>query len=163
MRALILCALLGVALPAAALSQKVTDLQQGTRVIVTDRSGTEVKGRLIRISTDSMFVSLNPAQARTVPMSNVRSVKVAHVSHLRGLALGAAIGVVIGGVGGAVLGGMDDSCSFLSCGRGENAAFAAGAFGTVGLVLGSLFGVMGGKEVWQPLPMPLYDASGISR
>lgn len=163
MRALILGALLSVSLPAALLSQKLADLQQGTRVIVTDQGGREVKGRVIRISTDSMFVSMNSVQTRTVPMSNVRSVKVGHVSHLRGLVMGAAMGTLIGGVGGGVLGAMDDSCDFLSCGRGQNAAFGAGAFGTIGLVLGSLFGVMGGKEVWQPLPMPLYESSSNSR
>ncbi|HUQ19873.1 MAG TPA: hypothetical protein VM099_09700 [Gemmatimonadaceae bacterium] len=163
MRALILGAVLSVSLPSALLSQRLVDLQQGTRVMITDQRGKEVKGRLIKISADSVFVRQTAEEARTVPMSNVKSVKVGHVSHLSGLVLGAVYGGLIGVVGGGLLGAMDDTCDLLACGRGENMAFGAGAFGTVGLVLGSMFGLMGGKEVWQSLPMPLHESSSNSR
>jgi hypothetical protein len=140
-------------LPATALAQRNNELKNGVELAVTESYGTTMKGRIVSVSTDSITIVARGSGSggvfHTIALRDVRSMKVKHVSHARGLFMGALIGTAVGALSGAIIGGADSSCNFFACGRAENAAFAAALFGTGGLTLGSLFGVAAGWPSWK--------------
>jgi hypothetical protein len=139
-------------LPAGVQAQRNDDLKNGARLSITESGGRTMKGSVVAISGDSITVAAERGiDTRTFALRDVRSIKVRHVSHVRGFFMGALIGAAAGALSGAIIGGADDSCNFFACGRAGNAAFAGAVFGTGGLALGSLVGVAAGWPSWETI------------
>ena len=143
-RALITVVLAGVLVAAGAvpsMAQMATrtfdDLRaeghRGEIVYVTDQEGTEVKGRVVRISATSIDLLVND-DSREWPASDV-----ARITQRRGHAgRGALVGLAVGAGFGALLVLTDGACQhggYEGCGR-DDAEMA--------LVLAALFGGIGG-------------------
>ena len=150
MRTTTLLLLVSVILPTAARAQRSDELKKGARLAITESGGATMKGSIVAMSADSITVAAERgADVRTIALRDVGSIRVRHVSHLRGLLMGALIGTTAGALGGAIIGASDNSCGFLTCGRADNAAFAAFILGTGGLAAGSVIGAAVGWPTWK--------------
>ena len=152
MRRMILALTISLVFSGVADAQRTDQLQQGARVRVTAFDGKDVKGTLTMMTDDSISLDLGSANGvTTVPLSFVQTIEVRHRSHWQGFMIGALLGTAVGAIGGYALGSQDETCSLLSCGREQNAEWAAAGYGFVGLALGSATGLLVGLPTWDPV------------
>ena len=154
------CVMLGLvsaALPTRA--QTLADLPAGARVRI-DAAGFAMGGltwRFIRLSSDSLIVSLGNEEPFAIPKWALTKVEVSRgVSRVHGAFVGAAIG----GLGGLIVGGIVASApeGFPVGSGGGGDPHAAKHFAQAAvpiLVAGTAIGALIGKEQWARVQLPM--------
>jgi hypothetical protein len=142
-----------VAVRPIAAQEASTDAWPGLRsselqmVYVTDTSGRETTGRLLRIDRDTLVLLENGAE-RTFPMTDVR-----RIQKRDSLRNGVLIGAIVGGVLGVLSGGLADC-------PGDHSKSGCGAFrvAAVGVSTGVYAGLGAGIDALIPGRATLYAA-----
>lgn len=150
-RLLVSCALVWLAAPTTAEAQEVGayPLEQGNRIRVIPLDGEPIHGRLVRLESSSLVVSLPRDEARLIRAEEVQEVWIAE-SRAGAFAKG---GAILGGLGTAAAGiaVMSAFCQgSTDCNSGEPlmGALVGGAAGAAGgAVLGALVGAMAPRWV----------------
>jgi len=157
--------------PAAAAAQSAS-LAPGARVRITapdQRLKNEVGG-VEAVQGDSLvFVAKGSRQA--IALTDVTRIEISagrRKQLLKHMGIGLAAGAVTGGVIGAVTyeecvpeGFLD--CLLASDNRGEEAVLGGAMLGVVGLVAGTVAGLIRRPERWESVELPLAVAIGSSR
>lgn len=160
-------------------AQAVDALRQGVRIQVIPVAGKAQTGTLTSLRNDSLFYErdqrgrvrdINASSAASLALASVKSVQVSRGrSALRGALTKGLLGTGIGLLSGAILGAAAYSdpppanCApnsiiclgcLVICSRGE-AAVALGALGgSLGLIVGSIYGATHGNERWESVELP---------
>jgi hypothetical protein len=136
--------------PSLAGAQRADNLKQGAHVAVIDTQGAKVEGSFVGRSGNSIILRTESGTGQaSVPVDDVVSMKVRHVSHIGGFFLGGLLGGGIGAISGAILGNREG----VNISRGENSAIGAVVMGGGGLISGSILGAVLGWRSWQPVPI----------
>jgi hypothetical protein len=120
----------------------------GAQVAVSLKSGSETRGELMAVKKDFLVLSsssLDKVSDQSVPVADVRAVKIVRRSKV---GTGALIGLLAGAGGGALLGlaaGNDDP-GFFSLSATDKAGILAAFFGLVGVAVGSIAGAATGVD-----------------
>jgi hypothetical protein len=146
--ALVLCPAFGHAqAPARSADQLKLVVDEGQQVTVTDRSGRETSGRLIRLAEDGVSLQVRDATLDW-QLADIQRIQKREVDSLtNGVLIGAVIGA--GTAGGLLV----YPCTHVAECGGEVAAFVA-LWGSVGAGLGALVDSMraGNRTVYEALP-----------
>ena len=140
---------------AGAAAQQVASLEAGARVRMGVGQKHNVVGTVIDVSADSVRIrtsaglqSVSVGQIETLRFSEGRQGK--GRSMLRKGGIGAGLGVL----GGLILGiadGDDDPQAWFAMSAGEKAAVGGVFFGGLGLIVGSIVGLINEGERWGPV------------
>lgn len=159
-----------VAFAAPALSNAQTEairewpIAAGARVrIVSPVLGSKRQtGSVVAATQDTLvFRSADASTSTAIGTPNIAKLEVAQGKHANKVK-GAVLGLGIGAVAGAILGytthksGCKDQntgCFAIDFGPGGDAAFGAGLFGIVGLVIGTIAGTHQ-TDTWVPVAVP---------
>lgn len=153
----LLCAVLLLAVPAAADAQWYAPLRADDRIELRIRKGPlPIEGRFVRATNDSLWLRSDQSSLTVpYPVTPLESVRIYRGtkreigrSALRGLLIGAAVGGSIGFVGGLT----DRAFSEFFGGPLGGAAVVGALFAAPGIVIGGLLGIS--TPVWQPVELP---------
>jgi hypothetical protein len=151
-RATLMAAVLA-ALAAAPLGAQARVPAVGDRVRITSPAGGRLKGELVAVRRDTLFVRLDPAAGATaVPLSQVDRIEVRRQrTGMEGLGVGLLYGVPIGLGSGYLLGRLAEG-SHDRCGDDCGLMTGLGALGglVAGTVLGTVFGIAMPGGRWEP-------------
>lgn len=148
--------ILFAAVPADA--QALASLQQGARIKIEGNHGRGKVGTFMGVSNDSLqFLRDGESSSATaIHLGEVKSVQVSRGrSRSSGLLvdglIGTAVGIGVGGILGAATYRGIPNCSI--CSASDAAVIGAVVGGAGGLIVGSVYGVSRGREVWESVPM----------
>lgn len=121
--------------------------RRGAIVLVRDNNGKSVEGELIAVKQNAIIVlessSASDVSLELSEIDTVRIVKKAKV--LKGIGIGFAAGAGTGAVVGFAS-GNDEPGGFFNFTAGEKALIVGAALGTVGVILGAIFGAVAGSD-----------------
>jgi hypothetical protein len=151
-RATLMAAVLA-ALAAGPLGAQARVPAVGDRVRITSPAGGRLKGELVAVRSDTLFVRPDPAAGVTaVPLSQVDRIEVRRQrTGMEGLGMGLLYGVPAGLGGGYLLGRLAEG-SHDRCGDDCGLMTRLGALGglVAGTVLGTVFGIAMPGGRWEP-------------
>ncbi len=120
--------------------------RQGATVLVRDNRGRLHEGELIAVKQNAIIIlesySASDVSLELSEIDSVRIIRKAKV--LQGMGIGLATGAATGALIGFASG--NDEPGWFSFTAGEKAAVAGAALGTLGLILGAIFGAAAGSD-----------------